>query len=101
MAAACLAWAKSPLDSTHTFLIPRILQRSYGRVNKAIVYLGQYSAQDACGLTLLVPLTLFHLPQWVRTLPDPRESLESPPPPPPPRWVGQQADYLRGMLKAP
>lgn len=101
MMSACLAWAESPLDSTHTFLIPRILQRSFGRVNKAIVYLGQFPTAEACGLTLSVPLILFHLPHWERTLPDPRGALEPSTNVTPPRWVGAQSDYLRGVLKAP
>jgi hypothetical protein len=38
---AALAWVESPLDSSHLFIVPQVMQRNlFGRVNKHIQYLG-------------------------------------------------------------
>jgi hypothetical protein len=42
MSSAALSWMESPLDSEHPFVVPRIHQRDFGRVNKHIVYVGQF-----------------------------------------------------------
>jgi hypothetical protein len=39
--AAIMAWVESPWDSSHLFLVPRIQQRSFGRVNKHVEFIGQ------------------------------------------------------------
>ena len=42
MTHAALAWSESPLASCHLFVLPRIFQREFGRVNKYFEFLGQY-----------------------------------------------------------
>ena len=42
MTQAALAWSESPLQSAHIFVLPRIFQREFGRVNKYYEFLGQY-----------------------------------------------------------
>jgi hypothetical protein len=40
--AAIMAWVESPWDSSHLFLVTRIQQRSFGRVNKHVEFIGQF-----------------------------------------------------------
>jgi hypothetical protein len=97
---AALAWVESPLDSSHLFIVPRVMQRDFGRVNKHIHYLGQY---DPKALALpshpcRVPLLLFYLPRHHRALASPgsrRMDLSSFPRIP--AWVTRQVSYMRGL----
>jgi hypothetical protein len=40
--AAIMARVESPWDSSHLFLVPIIQQRSFGRVNKHVEFIGQF-----------------------------------------------------------
>jgi hypothetical protein len=40
--AAIVAWVESPWDSSHLFLVTRIQQRSFGRVNTHVEFIGQF-----------------------------------------------------------
>jgi hypothetical protein len=40
--AAIMAWVESPWDSSQLFVVPRIQQRSLGRVNKHVQFIGQF-----------------------------------------------------------
>jgi hypothetical protein len=40
--AAIMAWVEPPWDSLHLFLVPRIKQRSFGRVNKHVEFIGKF-----------------------------------------------------------
>jgi hypothetical protein len=40
--AAIMAWVEYPWDSSHLFLVPSIQQRSFGRVNKHVEFIGQF-----------------------------------------------------------
>jgi hypothetical protein len=98
---AALAWAESPLDSSHLFIVPRIMQRDFGRVNRHILYLGQYDPKELPFLTnhpSRVPLLVFFLPPHRRSLitkPAPRLDLSSFPRMP--TWVARQVAYMRGL----
>jgi hypothetical protein len=98
---AALAWAESPLDSSHLFIVPRIMQRDFGRVNRHILYLGQYDPKEMLFLTnhpCRVPLLVFFLPPHRRSLlskPPHRLDLSSFPRMPP--WVARQVSYMRGL----
>jgi hypothetical protein len=61
--AAIMAWVESPWDSSHLFLVPRIQQRSFGRVNKHVEFIGQFK-EIPWGRTHspLVPFVLYYLP---------------------------------------
>jgi hypothetical protein len=39
---AALAWAELPLNSSLLFIVPRVMQRDFGRVNCHIQYIGQF-----------------------------------------------------------
>jgi hypothetical protein len=69
--AAVLAWIEDPWHSSHIFIVPRVLQRDFGRVNKNIVFLGQHSDVPLpIDFDPLVPFVLFYLPPFVRKLPN-------------------------------
>jgi hypothetical protein len=70
---AALAWAESPLDSSHLFIVPRFMQREFGRVNCHIQYLGQFDPKDlpVTAHPCRVPLLLFYLPCHTRSLATP------------------------------
>jgi hypothetical protein len=104
MNAAIKAWVESPLDSQHLFILPRILQRSFGRVHKDILFHGQHDPfslpafETYIGLT---PVLVFHLPKFRRQLsaspvPDP-DGLELPPIGRMPRWITKQITHVRGL----
>jgi hypothetical protein len=70
---AALAWVKSPLDSSHLFSVPRVMQRDLVPVNKHIRYLGQYDHKELAlkAYPFRVPLLLFYLPCHHRALASP------------------------------
>jgi hypothetical protein len=57
-----LAWVESPLDSSHLFIIPRVMQRDFGLVNRHIRYLGQFDPKEIPfeSHPCHVPLLLFY-----------------------------------------
>jgi hypothetical protein len=67
---AAQAWVESPLDSSHLFIVPRVMQQDFGRINRHIQYIDQFNPKE---LPLQshpsrVPLLLFYLPPHSRTL---------------------------------
>jgi hypothetical protein len=66
--AAIMAWVEPPCDSSYLFLVPRIQQRSLGRVNKHVDFIGQFK-EIHWGRTHspLVPFVLYYLPPFVRS----------------------------------
>jgi hypothetical protein len=65
--AAIMAWVESPCDSSHLFLVPRIQQRSFGRVNKHVEFIGQFKEVPwVREHSPLVPFVLYYLPLLVR-----------------------------------
>jgi hypothetical protein len=98
--AAALAWAESPLDSSHLFIVPRVMQRDFGRVNRHIIYLGQFDPKELPLQThpCRVPLLLFYLPPHRRSLASqPFRRLDLPTFPRMPAWVSKQVAYMRGL----
>ena len=93
---------ESPLNSEHLFLVPRVLQRDFGRVNKHILFIGQFTDLPlASSFAPLVPFVLFYLPRFRRELcPRGNSGLEPSPPPIVPRWVNHQVTYVRGLSPA-
>jgi hypothetical protein len=97
---AALAWAESPLDSSHLFIVPRVMQRDFGRVNRHIQFIGQFSPKDLPFLShpCRVPLLLFYLPPHSRSLvPKIPRRLDLPTFPRMPPWVARQVAYMRGL----
>lgn len=97
---AALAWVESPLDSSHLFIVPRIMQRDFGRVNWHIIFLGQFDPKTVPHQAhpCRVPLLLFYLPPHRRCLESkPAPRLDLPSFPKMPAWVTRQVSHMRGL----
>jgi hypothetical protein len=100
MMAAVFAWIESPSDSSHFFLIPRLLQREFGRVNKHILLLGQFmDAPLPPDFSPLVPFVVFYLSPFQRHTKrlDNSPWLDEGSKFSCPEWVRTQMEYLRGL----
>jgi hypothetical protein len=96
---AIVAWVESPWDISHLFLVPMIQQRSFGRVNKHVEFIGQFK-EIPWGRTHshLVPFVLYYLPPFLRSLKTssddgmyPSSKMRAP------QWVRDQVEHLRGL----
>ena len=58
-------WVEAPTSGGHIFLVPRILQREFGRLSKFVLYHGQYTNLPL-PFTPLVPFVLFYIPPFDR-----------------------------------
>jgi hypothetical protein len=98
-AAAIMAWEESPWDSSHRFLVPRIQQRSVGRVNKHVESIGQFKDLPwGRAHSPLVPFVLYYLPPFVRSLKTDRDNGMNPSSKMrEPQWVWDQVENLRGL----
>lgn len=97
MTQAVLAWVESPLASSHLFIVPRFMQRDFGRVNSHFSFLGQHlDVPLPVDFGPLVPFLLFHLPAFNRHTQELRP-LDSTPKPSPPWWVRQEVEHVRGL----
>mmetsp|Transcript_12752 Transcript_12752/g.18291 ORF Transcript_12752/g.18291 Transcript_12752/m.18291 type:complete len:131 (-) Transcript_12752:339-731(-) len=98
--AAVHAWLESPWDSSHIFIVPRILQRDYGRINKNIIFIGQFlDVPLPHDFTPVVPFVVFYLPPFVRSAKglDPPPGLDTGPKFRCPEWIRTQVEHLRGL----
>jgi len=97
ISAALNAWVESPWNSSHIFLIPRVAQRMFGRVNRHIMFIGQFfDLPLPVAFDPLVPFLVFYLPPFRRELrrePD----VDSPSNYRLPKWVQAQVNYLRRL----
>jgi hypothetical protein len=67
--AAIMAWVEPPWYSSHLFLVPRIQQRSVGRVNKHVEFIWQFKEIPwGRAHSPLVPFVLYYLPPFVCSL---------------------------------
>lgn len=101
--AAVFAWIESPMDSSHVFLVPRLFQRDFGRVNKHILFLGQFDVLPLPeNFSPLVPFVLFYLPPFVRSTKrlDDAPWLDQGAQRSCPDWVRSQMEFLRGLSGA-
>ena len=94
MTAATLDWSSHPLNHEHIFVTPRLCQRSFGRVNKHIEFVGQFL--DIPDFSPLTHVLIFYLPPFVRSL-APGARMDGPSPGPRPKWVTQQAVHLHRL----
>jgi hypothetical protein len=98
-----LAWAEFPLSTSAIFLIPRVLQRQWRRVNKALSIIDMVPAHHVYPLDLFeseIPLMLLYLPAHIRLLSspsDPSTRLDRSALPSDWRLHDEQADFLRGL----
>lgn len=97
MSQAIMAWVESPLTSAHLFVVPRFMQREFGRVDRQIQFLGQHSDLPLpIDFGPLVPFLLFYLPPFRRRVEDLRP-VDSSPKPSAPWWVRTEVQLLRGL----
>ena len=64
---ALYTWVETPTECGHIFIIPRILQREYGRVSKFVLFHGQHTDLPL-PFEPLVPFVLFYIPPFDRHL---------------------------------
>ena len=69
MSTALINWQENPSTHKHVFGVPCLLQRSFGQVNKHIIYLGAFKHFQKGYFLGLTPLCIFHLPTFHRILP--------------------------------
>lgn len=97
MTQAIRAWIESPLTSSHIFIVPRFMQREFGRVNSHIQFLAQHSDLPLpLDFGPLVPFLLFYLPPFRRRVEDLRP-LDATPKAAAPWWVRSEVQLLRGL----
>lgn len=91
-------WVQAPEASHGIFLIPRILQRQWGRVARYVVEKGVYlpgALPDSCRYTSHLPFVLLHIPPHTLSLR--RDRMELPPRAQPKGWHKSQAETVRGL----
>ena len=97
MSQAVMAWVESPLTSAHLFIVPRFMQREFGKVDNQIQFLGQHlDLPLPIDFGPLVPFLLFYLPPFRRRLEDLRP-VDTSSKPPTPWWVRSEVQLLRGL----
>ena len=98
-------WIEFPTCSSHVFIIPRLLQRSFGRISKHVQFVGVFSSVP-CGFIPLVDFVILYLPYFDRLKNfvsqnhspfDDDAAVVDTRPKSTPRWIKQQLTNLRGL----
>ena len=92
------SWVQSPRDTSAIFLIPRILQRRWGRVCRYIREVGTFLPHQLprpVAYSSLLPFVFLHIPPFVPALSPPRMELSSKANQP--NWHRRQAEEVRGL----
>ena len=98
-----LLWSECPLTTAFTVVVPRVLQRQWGRVSRSVNQLGPFKFLDmppSIRPSLPIPAMLLHVPRHKRCLPSaasPSDRLDSTALPPDAKWHREQAELLRGL----
>jgi hypothetical protein len=98
IAAYLRKWVQAPENAHGIFLIPRILQRQWGRVARYVLEVGIFltgSLPDYCRFDSHLPFVLLHIPPHRLTLR--RDRMELPPRTQPQGWHKHQAEAVRGL----
>ena len=97
MLQALYTWVETPTICGHIFIIPRILQREFGRVSKFVIFQGQYYDLPL-PFSPLVPFVLFYIPPFNRQrehlINREKQRLDTSAPHPIPRWIKKEIDEL-------
>ena len=102
MLLALSVWVESPGDSSHLFVVPRVMQRDFGRVSKYFHLMSQ-SWDIPCHFRPVVPFLVFYLPPFDRLthvhIKCTRLSrrLNSSSKPSTPAWIKYQVEALHGL----
>jgi hypothetical protein len=96
---AIMAWVESPWYSSHLFLVPRIQQRSIGRVNKHVEFIGQFKEIPwERAHSTLVPFVLYYLPPFIHSLrPNSDNVMDQSSKIRAPQWIRDQVEHVRGL----
>ena len=94
------AWVECPTKCGHIFVIPRILQREYGRISKFVLFQGQHTDLPL-PFKPLVPFLLFYIPPFDRHLEysdnRDKERMDTTSHNPIPTWIQKDIDKLQRM----
>jgi hypothetical protein len=92
------SWVQSPRDTSGIFIIPRIMQRQWGRVAKYVQERGVYHAgllPDPYRFQAHLPFVLLYVPPHTPIMR--RDRMELPAPAQPKGWHKHQAEQVRGL----
>ena len=94
---ALYTWVETPTCCGHIFIIPRIMQRDFGRVSKFVLFLGQHFDLPL-PFVPLVPFVLLYIPPFNRSHEydriRERQRLDSSSSKPIPSWIQKDIDRL-------
>jgi hypothetical protein len=97
---ALYTWIETPTSCGHIFIIPRIMQREFGRVSKYVLFLGQHTDLPL-PFTLLVPFVLLYIPPFDRPreyeLLRAKQRLDVSPSEPIPSWIQKEIDQVQRL----
>ena len=100
MLLAVQTWCESSQDSSHIFVVPRVMQREFGRISKHIGYVGQ-SWDLPASISPTVPLLMYYLPPFNRQLTFDlslaRKRIAPPSKQKMPRFVKEQVAEMHGL----
>jgi hypothetical protein len=91
-------WVQEPAHAHGIFLVPRILQRQWGRVARYVIEIGVYlprALPPSCCYDSHLPFVLLHIPPHRPVLR--RDRMELPAPAQPKGWHKHQAAAVRGL----
>ena len=98
---ALSVWVESPTTNGHIFLVPRILQRDFGRLSKFVLYGGQFDVLPI-PFEPLVPFVIYYLPPFDRRSVYGKQQLQhdgqlDTPTVPVPYWIQEQIDNMQRL----
>ena len=102
MLQAMYAWTESPWNSSHLFILPRVMQRDFGRISKFIAKVGE-SWLIPLSFTPVVPFIVYYLPPFNRISSFLSKSdkleyrLDAAAPTYTPVWIKKQVEALQRM----
>ena len=97
------AWAESPTNGGHIFIVPRFMQQDFGRISKFVSY-GGHHTDTPVGFLIVVPFLIFYIPPFHResvfSTMTARQSMGVPSNPPIPSWIKQETAELHRLSTA-
>jgi len=65
MLEAVQSWIEQWFSASHIFIVPRVLQRDFGHINKDIIFIG-HTWDIPVGFVPTIPFVVFYLPSFSR-----------------------------------
>ena len=97
---ALYTWVETPTTCGHIFIIPRVIQREFGRVSKFVLFHGQHTDLPL-PFTPVVPFLLFYIPPFDRHViyqqNREKQQLDLSPSRPMPFWIRKEVDKLHRL----